>query len=179
MAEEPVDQSYEIINAAKADPNKYNEEETIMYNFETRMRLINDLEELDAFLRQRQVELSSKDHATYAVYSTATTNLSSELKDCDSTAFCKLACETLADITGVLNHKDTLYLLLLRSKPRQAAQRVVQIGTLEKKDREIGKEVVEVKKQIEEGEKRVRELTQIIQTELSAKIKGATVKVAL
>jgi hypothetical protein len=37
----------------KSDPSKYNEEETILYNVETRLKLINDLEELDGFLRQR------------------------------------------------------------------------------------------------------------------------------
>ena len=92
-----------------------------------------------------------------------------------------------------MNHKDTLYLLLLRSKPKQASQRVVQklltfpklvekykdqILGLEKRDRELQKEVIDVKKQVEDGEKRVRDMAQVIQSELTNKIKGATVKIA-
>ena len=43
------------------DLNKYNNEETVLYSQETRQKLVNDLEECESFLRQRLVELSSKD----------------------------------------------------------------------------------------------------------------------
>ncbi len=39
----------------------YNDEETLLYNGETRQLLVNDLEECEFFLRQRLSELQSKD----------------------------------------------------------------------------------------------------------------------
>ena len=52
VVQDAKEQPYEIIKVEeKTNPNKYNEEETILYNSDIRLRLINDLEELDAFLR--------------------------------------------------------------------------------------------------------------------------------
>ncbi len=63
VVQDTKEQPFEIVKVleTKSDPSKYNEEETILYNVETRLKLINDLEELDGFLRQRQSELQSKD----------------------------------------------------------------------------------------------------------------------
>jgi len=44
------------------------EEETILFNGETRQKLVNDLEECEFFMRQRVAELSSKDQAAYVMY---------------------------------------------------------------------------------------------------------------
>ena len=51
------------------------------------------------------------------------------------------------------------------------------VGSSEKKERELQKEIESVRKQVEVGERRVKELSQIISEELSAKLK-ATVKIS-
>lgn len=50
--------------------------------------------------------------------------------------------------------------------------------SLEKKEREMTKEIQTMRKQVEANEKIVKELVQIIQSELSTKLK-ATVKVSM
>ena len=42
--------------------------ETVLYNTESRQRLIDELEELECFMKQRYAELSSKDQSNYAYY---------------------------------------------------------------------------------------------------------------
>jgi hypothetical protein len=55
-----------------------------------------------------------------------------------------------------------------------------QINAETKKEREMVKEIDTVlRKQIEDGDKLVRELIQIIQTDLSVKLKGAIVKISV
>ena len=96
VVQDSKEQPFEIVKVeTKSDPNKYNEEETILYHVETRLKLINDIEELDGFLRQRQSELQSKDQTTYNIYSSQGQQLSSELKDCDTLGFSKLALQAL------------------------------------------------------------------------------------
>lgn len=41
---------------------------TILYDTELRQLLIDDLEELECFLKQRQAEMTSKDQTFFAVY---------------------------------------------------------------------------------------------------------------
>ena len=41
---------------------------TILYETELRQLLIDDLEELECFLKQRQAEMTSKDQTFFAVY---------------------------------------------------------------------------------------------------------------
>ena len=40
-----------MVKPEKSDPNIYNSEETLLYSTETRQRLLNDLEEVEYFLR--------------------------------------------------------------------------------------------------------------------------------
>ena len=48
--------------------NKFNFDETILYNGETRQRLTNDLEELEYFLKGRLHEMQSPDQALFDIY---------------------------------------------------------------------------------------------------------------
>ncbi len=115
------------------------------------------------------------------------------VKQCDHVEFIKASLYIIDRINAELNSKDNLQLLLIRQKPKIAAQRVVvkllgpvklkdkyqsEISSLQKKEKEQVKEVEQIKKQLDEGEKQVRELVQEIQSELSAKLK-ATVKITL
>ena len=50
------------------DINKFNFDETILYNGETRQRLTNDLEELEYFLKGRLHEMQSPDQALFDIY---------------------------------------------------------------------------------------------------------------
>ena len=43
----------------------------MIYNSNLRQRLIDDLEELECFLKQRQIELSSQDQSLFNVYQDA------------------------------------------------------------------------------------------------------------
>ena len=57
---------WEFVNKDSQDkkeeaPFVFNEEETLLYNQETRQLITNDLEELEFFMRQRLAELTSKD----------------------------------------------------------------------------------------------------------------------
>ena len=95
----------------------------------------------------------------------------SVVKQCDNIEFAKKALSIIEQITAIINHKDTLNLLLVRSKPRYcffikityrvASQRIVQrlltgpklcekykdsIVASEKKERELIKEIEMVKK---------------------------------
>ena len=115
----------------------------------------------------------------------------------------KKAITQIERVTALINHKDILNLLFMRAKPkycyyilnlyRIASQRIVSrllnytklcdkhrdaITSSERKERELLKEIEQVRKQIDEGEKRVRELTLVIQSELSTKL-NAVVKVSL
>lgn len=66
---------WELVNKDNTTAHKesnYNEEETLLYNHEFRQLLVNDLEELEFFLRQRLSELSQKDAATFSMYIEAT-----------------------------------------------------------------------------------------------------------
>ena len=62
--------------------------------------------------------------------------------------------------------------------PRLCEKHRDTIISSEKKSRELVKEIDQAKKQIEEGESKVRELTLAIQNELSVKLK-AVVKISL
>lgn len=43
------------------DPSRYDLEESLLYNADTRQSLLNDLEELYFFMKQRLAELTSKE----------------------------------------------------------------------------------------------------------------------
>lgn len=80
MIDDPEGKVQEI--NLKEDPTKYDNEETILYNQETRQTLINDLEECQAFMNQRLAELCSKEQATYQMY-IESTHRKEILKQCD------------------------------------------------------------------------------------------------
>lgn len=145
----------------------YNNEETLLYQQETRQRLINDLEELDYFLKQRLSELSSKDYSSFSlIYNPSSSSSTSAaittlLTDCDTLVFTRDSLALIERVNGLLNGKDTLNLLLLRAKPRVAAQRTVaklmnyprsaekyreQTTGAEKKEKEMVKEIESVRK---------------------------------
>ena len=62
--------TWEIVESDEpvVDLNKFNFDETILYNGETRQRLTNDLEELEYFLKGRLHEMQSPDQALFDIY---------------------------------------------------------------------------------------------------------------
>ncbi len=78
---------------------------------------MNDLEECEYFLRQRLVELSSKDQTQYSMYS-SDKQQGKAVKTCDNIEFIKNALAQIERVCNLLNHRDLLSLLLLRSKPK-------------------------------------------------------------
>ena len=107
----------EDVAASSLDMNRFNNEETLLYNQDSRQRLVNDLEECEYFLRQRLVELSSKDQTQFAMYGGAA-NEKGKSKECDNVEYVKRAIQQIEKITMLLNHKNTLNLLFIRSKPK-------------------------------------------------------------
>ncbi|CDW76193.1 UNKNOWN [Stylonychia lemnae] len=188
------DAAWEIVQkeSEKEDKAQYNDEETLLYNQETRQILINDLEEVEFFLRQRLSELSQKDQATYQMYIESQSR-KEIIKQCDQADFVK---QTLADVEKIkdaINHKDILQLIVLRQKPKIAASRIVQklqgpiklkekyetnIVNIDKKEKELVKEIEQLKKTIESDSKSVNDLVAILQKDLSEKLK-ANVRVSL
>eukprot|EP00347_Sterkiella_histriomuscorum_P024302 403331603 len=183
---------HKVEQTTSSNQNQYNEEETLLYNQETRQYFINDLEEVEFFLRQRLSELTQKDAATYSMYIEATQR-KEIIKQCDQADFVKQALTHLEKIQAQFNHKDLLQLLLIRQKPKVAAQRIVSklmlpiklkekyestIVMIEKKEKELVKEIEQAKKSIEKDDKIVKELVEIIQKDLSEKLK-ANVRVSL
>ena len=63
-----IDESTKVSEVKLEDPNKFNDEQTLLYNQDTRQSLQNDLEECEYFLRSRLQELQSKDQTTFAMY---------------------------------------------------------------------------------------------------------------
>ncbi len=59
--------SWEIVD--ETPKQQFDKIETLLYNAETRQRLVNDLEELLCYLQQREFELSREDQAMFDVYS--------------------------------------------------------------------------------------------------------------
>lgn len=108
---EPFQQVEEV------DLGKFNNEETVLYAQETRQKLVNDLEECEFFLRQRLVELSSKDQAQYSMY-LSDKQEGEAVKACDNIDFVKKALAQIEKVCSLLNHRDLLNFLLLRSKPK-------------------------------------------------------------
>ena len=106
-------------------------------------------------MRQRVAELSAKDQATYSMYE------GGKRHECDTLEFLKAkVIPVIERVTQLLAHKDTLNMLLLRAKPKVAAQRVVTklLGyprlcdkyreaarACEKKEKEMAKEIQNTK----------------------------------
>jgi len=58
VVQEPTE-AFEVVGGS--EKVNYNSEETLLYNQDSRQRLVNDLEECEYFLRQRLAELQAKD----------------------------------------------------------------------------------------------------------------------
>ena len=63
----PETQEPEVLEPV-VDLNQFNLDETVLFNPETRQKLLNDLTELEFFLKQRLFELNSKDQVLFAIY---------------------------------------------------------------------------------------------------------------
>jgi hypothetical protein len=70
VEEDLAKSTWEIVEIDEpvVDLNKFNFDETILYNGETRQRLTNDLEELEYFLKGRLHEMQSPDQALFDIY---------------------------------------------------------------------------------------------------------------
>ena len=70
VEEDLAKSTWEIVESDEpvVDLNKFNFDETILYNGETRQRLTNDLEELEYFLKGRLYEMQSPDQALFDIY---------------------------------------------------------------------------------------------------------------
>jgi len=70
VEEDLAKSTWEIVESDEpvVDLNKFNFDETILYNGETRQRLTNDLEELEYFLKGRLHEMQSPDQALFDIY---------------------------------------------------------------------------------------------------------------
>lgn len=70
VKEDLAKSTWEIVESDElvVDLNKFNFDETILYNGETRQRLTNDLEELEYFLKGRLHEMQSPDQALFDIY---------------------------------------------------------------------------------------------------------------
>ena len=70
VEEDLAKSTWEIVETDEpvVDLNKFNFDETILYNGETRQRLTNDLEELEYFLKGRLHEMQSPDQALFDIY---------------------------------------------------------------------------------------------------------------
>lgn len=106
MIEDPEGKVAQEVNL-KEDTSMYNDEETILYNQETRQILINDLEECQSFMNQRLAELCSKEQATYSMY-IESTKRQEILKQCDQVEYLSKALAHIEKINTELNNKDTL-----------------------------------------------------------------------
>mmetsp|Transcript_25188 Transcript_25188/g.18972 ORF Transcript_25188/g.18972 Transcript_25188/m.18972 type:complete len:93 (-) Transcript_25188:31-309(-) len=92
-----------------------------------------------------------------------------------------------------MNHKDLLHTIQIRQKPKATVEKVIQrltmpmklkqkyedhIVALEKKEREMKVEVEQLKGQVEMMEKKCKEIVEVLERDLSAKLK-ANVKVSM
>ena len=113
-AESLKESQWEIIESEEtaAIPSKSNNQsqqiETVIYNSNLRQRLIDDLEELECFLKQRQIELSAKDQSLFNVYQdaniakTKSQRYASLKSECDNQAAIQNILKVIAGVLSAL-----------------------------------------------------------------------------
>lgn len=82
----------------------------MLYNQETRQRILNDLEELEFYLSQRLYELEQKDQALFDQFRSSTSK-------CENPDEIKSCLKSITDIKKLMNGVDTLKLIQIRTKP--------------------------------------------------------------
>ena len=144
---------------------------TILFETEFRQILLDDLEELESFLKQRQAEMTSKDQSFFSVYQdTHQTELTSveketeKLRNQTDAKVCQSMIKAITDILRELQDEKFSQTLQIRAKPDQTIDRIIRrikapltlrdkqnatIQNLKTKVGELDAEISEAKTQIE------------------------------
>ena len=94
--------------------------------------MIDDLEELECFLRQRQHELSSKDQSLFNVYQDANIAKSKSQEfvklrsECDDQGFVQKTLKVLTKVLASLQDERFIQIMQIRQKPQQTADRLIK-----------------------------------------------------
>ena len=106
-----------------SDLDQFNSVETMLYCTNMRQRLIDDLEELECFLRQRQSELGSKDQSLFNVYQDANIAKSKSQdfvklrSECDDQGCIQRNLKVIAKVLSTLQDERFIQTMQIRQKP--------------------------------------------------------------